>query len=73
MGIMLGYNGGVESSTFVNTTTVIVGNPTHSSFDYFGNGSIGATVGPTDKQVDPGYMLQNMAEGANLFPPPIPL
>jgi hypothetical protein len=60
----------LTNSVFVNNDTALVGNPTHSSLDFYGNGSIGTTVGPTDKQVDPRYNVAKYGRGAYLFIPP---
>ena len=60
----------LTNSVFVNNDTALVGNPTHSSLDFYGNGSIGATVGPTDKKVNPRYNVAKYGRGAYLFIPP---
>jgi hypothetical protein len=60
----------LTNTVFVYNTTAILGNPTQSSLDFFGNSNIGATVGPADKQVDPGYDVAKYGRGAYLFIPP---
>lgn len=60
----------LTNSVFVNNDTALVGNPTHSFLDFYGNGRIGATVGPTDKQVNPKYNVAKYGRGAYLFIPP---
>ena len=60
----------LTNTLFVNNDTAIVGNPTHSFLDFFGNGSIGTSIGTTDKRVDPGYNIAKYGTGAYLFVPP---